>query len=102
MLLHGEQAYILYQYIKPEADIIHITTDPQYVRQGLAMQMLQMLQQTLPANSTILCEVDCENTPAIGLYKKFGMVQYNIRAKYYQNGHDALCMKKLITTGHTT
>ncbi len=89
-------AYILYQYIHPEAEIIHIATHPQYVRQGLGLEMLYNLQKTLPPASTILCEVDSHNNPAIGLYKKFGMQQYNVRPQYYDNGHDALCMKKIV------
>ena len=39
-------------------------------------------------------EVRVSNAPAISLYKKFGYEPYGIRARYYEDGEDALVMKR--------
>ena len=39
-------------------------------------------------------EVRVSNENAIALYKKFGYEPYGIRAKYYEDGEDALAMKR--------
>ena len=38
-------------------------------------------------------EVDCKNTIAINLYKKFGFEEISLRKNYYKN-NDAIIMKK--------
>ena len=44
--------------------------------------------------NSIILEVRKSNFPAINLYLKFGFSELGIREKYYNDGEDAIIMKR--------
>ena len=78
-----------------EADIMNIVVKKSYRNNGIGSLLLENL--ILISNKKNLnfinLEVDCKNTIAINLYKKFGFEEISLRKNYYKN-NDAMIMKK--------
>lgn len=78
-----------------EADIMNIVVKKSYRNNGIGSLLLENL--ILISNKKnfnfINLEVDCKNTIAINLYKKFGFEEISLRKNYYKN-NDAMIMKK--------
>ena len=78
-----------------EADIMNIVVKKSYRNNGIGSLLLENL--ILISNKKNLnfinLEVDCKNTIAINLYKKFGFEEISLRKNYYKN-NDAIIMKK--------
>ena len=78
-----------------EDDIINIVVKKSYRNNGIVSLLLENL--ILISNKKNLnfinLEVDCKNTIAINLYKKFGFEEISLRKNYYKN-NDAMIMKK--------
>ena len=78
-----------------EADIMNIVVKKYYRNNGIGSLLLENL--ILISNKKNLnfinLEVDCKNTIAINLYKKFGFEEISLRKNYYKN-NDAIIMKK--------
>ena len=78
-----------------EADIMNIVVKKSYRNNGIGSLLLENL--ILISNKKNLnfinLEVDCKNTIAINLYKKFGFEDISLRKNYYKN-NDAMIMKK--------
>ena len=78
-----------------EADIMNIVVKKSYRNNGIGSLLLENL--ILISNKKNLnfinFEVDCKNTNAINLYKKFGFEEISLRKNYYKN-NDAMIMKK--------
>lgn len=78
-----------------EADIMNIVVKKSYRNNGIGSLLLENL--ILISNKKnfnfINLEVDCKNTIAINLYKKFGFEEISLRKNYYKN-NDAIIMKK--------
>ena len=78
-----------------EADIMNIVVKKSYRNNGIGSLLLENL--ILISNKKNLnfinLEVDCKNTIAINLYKKFGFEEMSLRKNYYKN-NDAIIMKK--------
>ena len=78
-----------------EADIMNIVVKKSYRNNGIGSLLLENL--ILISNKKnfnfIDLEVDCKNTIAINLYKKFGFEEISLRKNYYKN-NDAMIMKK--------
>lgn len=78
-----------------EADIMNIVVKKSYRNNGIGSLLLKNL--ILISNKKNLnfinLEVDCKNTIAINLYKKFGFEEISLRKNYYKN-NDAIIMKK--------
>ena len=82
--------------IVDEANIMNIVTKKEKRKQGIGSLLLKKLisiSKELGATSITL-EVNCNNIPAINLYKKFDFQAVGIRKKYYNNTDDALIMTK--------
>ena len=65
-------------------------------KQGIGSLLLEKLisiSKELEAISITL-EVNCNNLPAINLYKKFDFQEVGSRKKYYNNTDDALIMTR--------
>lgn len=80
-----------------EADLNSIAVNTDFRRKGIGeaivMAMIDLLGEI--GVSIINLEVRVGNTPAIGLYKKYGFKECGVRPKYYlDNGEDALIMKR--------
>mgnify|MGYP000116755612 FL=1 len=78
-----------------EADIMNIVVKKSYRNNGngsLLLENLILISNKKNLNFINL-EVDCKNTIAINLYKKFGFEEISLRKNYYKN-NDAMIMKK--------
>ena len=80
--------------IAPEAELFDIAVKKEYQGQGYANVLMQefLNQVRLKKCDTVFLEVNKINYKAIGLYEKFGFVQYDIRKNYYGE-NDAVLMK---------
>ena len=78
-----------------EADIMNIVVKKSYRNNGIGSLLLENLILISNKNNLnfINLEVDCKNTIAINLYKKFGFEEISLRKNYYKN-NDAMIMKK--------
>ena len=71
----------------PEAD------EAIYVRRNFAVEQERKIKEN-ELQTQIAIEVNCENSPAIELYKKKGFKNYAVRKRYYPDGKDAILMKR--------
>lgn len=91
--------YCVYQIVFEVAEILRIGTAPSEQGRGVATALLGefiALCQSQEAQR-ILLEVRADNTPAIGLYRRFGFGQIDVRQNYYRTKAgvvDALIMQK--------
>ena len=78
-----------------EADIMNIVVKKSYRNNGIGSLLLENLILTSNKKNLnfINLEVDCKNTIAINLYKKFVFEEISLRKNYYKN-NDAIIMKK--------
>ena len=81
--------------ILEEAHITTIAVSPEYKRKHIGEALLKTLIDECYRNMVkyITLEVRVSNTPAIGLYEKYGFKSLGVRKGYYQdNNEDALIM----------
>ena len=81
-----------------EAEITSVAVAPEHRRKGIAGQLMDAYLTALPeiTNSTFL-EVRESNSPAIGLYEKFGFEKISIRKNFYSfPDENAVVMQKLL------
>jgi len=78
-----------------EAHITNIAVSPEYRRMHIGEALLKTVIDECYKNMVkyITLEVRAGNTPAIGLYEKYGFKSLGLRKGYYQdNNEDALIM----------
>ena len=97
-VISSQNSFVVWRRIADEAEIISIGVAPIVRRTGTATALLQIVEYDVKQNGvkTIFLEVDVQNTPAIELYKKQGYSIVGTRPHYYENGNDAIIMKKEI------
>lgn len=80
-----------------EADITSIAVDENYRRLGIGSKLIQEFLKNLPEYiSDIFLEVRESNSPAIGLYEKYGFEKISIRKNFYSNpDENAVVMRKI-------
>lgn len=95
-IIASQNSFIIWRQISDEAEIISIGVAPTARRTGIASALLQIVERDLKQNgaTAIFLEVDEANTPAINLYKNTGFQNVGLRPHYYENGHNAIIMKK--------
>ena len=78
------------------ADIAFIAVKKGYQHMGYGtLLMKDIIQKCIENNIEFInLEVRKDDANAVGLYKKFGFEEVNIRKDYYGKGKDALCMTK--------
>ena len=79
-----------------DAEVHNIAVDIPFRGRGVAKELMDAMHEkakSLGAERSIL-EVRVSNTPAIGLYTKYGYERYGVRTGYYPDGEDALVMWK--------
>lgn len=81
-----------------EGHIISLAVLPSWRRKGIASQLVQELCTIFKdiGKKRIKLEVRISNTPAINLYEKMGFEKQKIVKNYYENGEDAVMMKKRV------
>jgi ribosomal-protein-alanine N-acetyltransferase len=88
-----------YTLAADEAQIIDIEIKLEYRSHGYGTKLLQEFLLNIAKNfSYAILEVRKNNLAAIGLYKKFGFTQIDLRKNYYKDPvEDALVMKKILS-----
>jgi ribosomal-protein-alanine N-acetyltransferase len=90
-------AYFIGRIIPPEGELYRIATAQRWRGRGVAYRLLDYAVKTSRGVGleTLFLEVRESNTPAISLYKKFGMREVGRRKKYYRDPtEDALLFAK--------
>jgi ribosomal-protein-alanine N-acetyltransferase len=94
-LIDERGGLVLLRQVADEAEILTLATAPALRRQGVARQMLAAAlgrAQDLGAR-TVFLEVAEGNAPARALYAAAGFVPCGRRARYYNDGSDALVLR---------
>lgn len=92
--------YIIFWYLREEAQIANIATKPEYLKKGAGEKLMRFSLNKIRSlgSKEIFLEVRRSNIPAQNLYKKLGFEIYGIRKKYYsETGEDAILMRKALT-----
>jgi ribosomal-protein-alanine N-acetyltransferase len=84
--------FLLTTVIAGEAEILSIGTRPRFQRRGIADALLTRL--TAEPLTSIFLDVSAANEPARTLYARHGFVETGRRTAYYQDGSDALLLRK--------
>ncbi len=89
------RAFVIFQTVLDEAEIIHLVCDIDYQGKGIAKQLMcELIQQQKQLGITVWhLEVRESNMAAIELYQNLGFEVVGRRKAYYQNGEDALLMR---------
>lgn len=97
-IIMSENSFIVYRIAADEAEIITIGVDPKIRRTGTAFSLMTIVEKEIKNQgvNNIFLEVSSTNIPAIELYKKLGFLPVGSRPKYYEDGTDAIVMKKQI------
>ena len=88
--------------VADEGYITNVAVFPEYRRQGIAAQILQVFVQFAEANRLVFLtlEVRPSNAAAIALYQGFGFEEVGRRKNYYDlPKEDALILTKYFETG---
>ena len=88
--------------VADEGYITNVAVFPEYRRQGIAAQILQVFVQFAEANQLafLTLEVRPSNAAAIALYQNFGFEEVGRRKNYYDlPKEDALILTKYFETG---
>lgn len=94
--LKEASGYLLYSETSFELEILRLGVIAKCRRQGIGEKLLESLEE-LAGKRDIILEVNCENFPAIELYKKKGFINYAVRKRYYPDGKDAILMRREVT-----
>ena len=81
-----------------EAEITSVAVAPEYRRKGIAAQLMAEFFTALPEiTNSIFLEGRESNSPAIGLYEKFGFEKISIRKNFYSfPDENAVVMQHII------
>ena len=81
-----------------EAEITSVAVSPKHRRKGIAGQLMKAYLTALPEiTNSIFLEVRESNSPAIGLYEKFGFDKISIRKNFYSfPDENAVVMQKIL------
>jgi len=95
-IIASQNSFIVWRTVTDEAELISIGVRPDARRGGVASALMQLMEHDAKQNGakTIFLEVDESNIPAISLYQKSGFTNIGTRPHYYENGHNAVIMKK--------
>lgn len=79
-----------------EGEIPLIATVEKFRRAGRGDELLTLLESEAARRAVkkLFLEVRASNVPAQRLYEKHGFVALSVRPRYYQDGEDAIVMKK--------
>lgn len=77
------QAFILTYTVEDYTDLLTIGVHPDQRRKKVAASLLEWVIVQSPKAQKFFLEVECQNTAAIGLYKKIGFELISIRKGYY-------------------
>ncbi|MDO5716277.1 MAG: GNAT family N-acetyltransferase [Tissierellia bacterium] len=87
------KAYLLLQWIPPEAEILYLAVEASFRRQGMARAMMETFVGQYGPESIFL-EVRETNEEALSFYRKEGFCAMGRRVDYYGVGLDAITMER--------
>lgn len=89
----------VYLFTSKRARLYSVGVMPDNRRRGILLSFLQDFERDAIENklTELFLEVEEDNERALNIYKRFGFEQYGIFPKYYENGKDAIRLKKLLT-----
>ena len=81
-----------------DAEVGNIAVDAPFRGKGMGKALMEAMHDRAKERGATQCflEVRVSNENAIALYKKFGYESYGIRARYYEDGEDAMVMKRAL------
>ena len=81
-----------------DAEVGNIAVDTPFRGMGVGKALMEAMHQCAKEKGATqaFLEVRVSNENAIALYKKFGYESYGIRARYYEDGEDAMVMKRAL------
>jgi ribosomal-protein-alanine N-acetyltransferase len=81
-----------------DAEVGNIAVDLPFRGKGIGKALMNAMHQRAKEKGATQCflEVRVSNENAIALYKQFGYEAYGVRARYYEDGEDALVMKRAL------
>ena len=79
------QAYISYEKVLDEAQIISVAVHPDYRKKGLGKALFEKIIKETDDISIYTLEVRSDNKAAIGLYNALGFCEVGRRKNYYTN-----------------
>jgi len=89
--------YVGSQTVLGETDMMNIAVHPDYRKQGIATNLINILVDELSqrGSHSLMLEVRASNERAISVYKKLEFIEVGRRKNYYRNPkEDALIMRK--------
>lgn len=86
--------FCVWQYL--DLHVLKVATMPQFRRCGLARRLMALAEDHVVemGGESLTLEVRSSNQPAIVMYETLGYDHAGIGAGYYQNGEDAVVMRK--------
>ena len=95
-IIASQNSFIVWRVTADEAELISIGVAPIARRTGTGTALLQLMERDAKqaGAKNIFLEVDEANFPAISLYQKNGFTNIGTRPHYYDNGNNAIIMKK--------
>lgn len=89
------RAFISYERVLDEGQIISVATCKEYRRRGLSKMIFSHILERAREDKTVFftLEVRSDNLPAVSLYEKMGFKKVGLRKNYYENpAGDAVLM----------
>ncbi|MBQ3020036.1 MAG: ribosomal protein S18-alanine N-acetyltransferase [Clostridia bacterium] len=89
--------YCILSVLFEDAEVLNIAVSKEYRKKGYGGLLMENMLERARALGATQCflEVRESNAAAIALYTKYGFLQYGIRKNYYEDGENALTMKKI-------
>ena len=86
--------FCAWQYL--DLHVLKVATMPQFRRSGLARRLMALAEDHVMemGGESLTLEVRSSNQPAITMYEELGYHHAGIGAGYYQDGEDAVVMRK--------
>lgn len=86
--------YTLFWHVVDELHLLNVAVAPEFRRRGIGRALMDDLLEYASryAVARVLLEVRASNVAAIALYESLGFETFNVRARYYSDGEDALEM----------
>jgi ribosomal-protein-alanine N-acetyltransferase len=90
--------YMLFWHVVDEVHLLNVAVAIEARRQGIGRALMDDLLAYARENGIvrILLEVRTSNRAAIALYEQLGFEQFNVRARYYADGEDAIEMSRAV------